>query len=204
MSLFDDYYDYDDTTGPDGGLGGSDMMDYNIGDHNAYSKAILGWINPYVVDGYDITLEIGKANATGDAIIVTNKWNDTYFDEYLLIEYYTPDGLNALEAGYSGQFTIPGIKIYHVSAALNDPTEVYDQWTVTKDNNSDTKYKLIGYIEADGNNDISSYNDYSDNADLFTAGTSYTLTSWYYGGSTNIKISIISLGETAKISIEFK
>jgi M6 family metalloprotease-like protein len=44
-----DYYDYDDTTGPKGGVGGWDMMDYNGGDHNAFSKYLLGWIDPLVI-----------------------------------------------------------------------------------------------------------------------------------------------------------
>ena len=44
-----DYYDYDDTVGPRGGVGGLDMMDYNWGDHNCFSKWILDWIQPTVV-----------------------------------------------------------------------------------------------------------------------------------------------------------
>ena len=203
MLGLDDYYDYDDSKGPKGGLGGADMMDYNIGDHNTYSKAILGWVNPYVVNGYDITIEIGKAVETGESIIVLNEWHDTYFDEYLLIEYYTPTGLNALEAGFSGQFSVSGIKIFHIAAGLNDPKNVEDQWSVTKNNNTDTKNKMIAYIEADNNNSIESTLE-AHNGDLFGAGSDLTFTTWYDGSEANIYIEILEIGETAKIRITFE
>ena len=41
-----DYYDYDDTVGPRGGVGGLDMMDANRGDHNCFSKFLLDWMTP--------------------------------------------------------------------------------------------------------------------------------------------------------------
>jgi M6 family metalloprotease-like protein len=44
-----DYYDYDDTVGPNGGVGGLDMMDGNWGDHNCFSKFLLDWITPKVI-----------------------------------------------------------------------------------------------------------------------------------------------------------
>ena len=48
-----DYYDYKskasgDLIGPDGGVGGLDMMDANWGDHNAFSKLIQDWLTPQV------------------------------------------------------------------------------------------------------------------------------------------------------------
>jgi M6 family metalloprotease-like protein len=39
-----DYYDYDYSIGPKGGLGGFDMMDGNAVDHNCFSKYLLDWI----------------------------------------------------------------------------------------------------------------------------------------------------------------
>lgn len=44
-----DYYDYDNSIGPRGGVGGLDMMDGNKGDHNCFSKFMLDWIEPTVV-----------------------------------------------------------------------------------------------------------------------------------------------------------
>lgn len=43
-----DYYDYANYYSP---LGGFDMMDLNIGDHNSYSKMLLEWTTPYIVYG---------------------------------------------------------------------------------------------------------------------------------------------------------
>ena len=49
MIGLDDYYSYDRGKGDYGGLGGLDMMDFNIGDHNGYSKWMLGWLHPQMV-----------------------------------------------------------------------------------------------------------------------------------------------------------
>jgi len=48
MLGLEDYYSYSGLENPCGGV---DMMDLNVGDHDAYSKMVLGWVNPYVVDG---------------------------------------------------------------------------------------------------------------------------------------------------------
>ena len=37
----DDYYDYNDDIGPRGGIGKTDMMENNIGDHSSLSKILL-------------------------------------------------------------------------------------------------------------------------------------------------------------------
>lgn len=116
-----DYYTYDD--GKWGPAGGCDMMDNNVGDHNAFSKILYGWTSPYVVEG-DAEITIRPFESSGDCIIVKNGWNGHGFDEYLIMEYYTPTGLNELDSKeqYMGQYpklpTASGIKIYHVDARL--------------------------------------------------------------------------------------
>lgn len=118
----DDYYDYDSKTSP---MGKIDMMDYNIIDHNGYSKFALGWTNPYVVTG-DADITLLPASSSGQSILLSAAWNGSPFDEYLLIELYTPDGLNKKDsqAAYPGNgrrgFTIPGIRMYHVDSRLFD------------------------------------------------------------------------------------
>lgn len=116
----DDYYDYDKEHSYAGAL---DMMDNNIGDHTALSKYLLNWTNPYVVtDECEIT--INSFTETGDFILVKDDWNHSSTDEYLLIEFYTPTGLNAKDASgkYAGKYPQmyqkPGIKVYHVDARL--------------------------------------------------------------------------------------
>ena len=45
--------DYYDTSGSFSPLGGYDMQDSSVGDWNVYSKALMGWITPEIVDETD-------------------------------------------------------------------------------------------------------------------------------------------------------
>ena len=121
-----DYYSYDTDGKAWGPAGSLDMMDNNILDHNAYSKFLLEWIEPYVIDNTKqvTTLTIEPFESSGDAIIVKNGFNDSPYDNYLMIEYYTPTGLNQKHsaAPYAGNnlqgFTEAGVKIYHVDSRV--------------------------------------------------------------------------------------
>lgn len=70
-----------------------DMMDMNIGDHNAFSKMLLDWTTPYVIQK-PTTFKLHSFIKTGECIILTSSWNQTPMDEYLLLEFYTPTGIN--------------------------------------------------------------------------------------------------------------
>lgn len=126
-----DYYTYGPQNGiPDyGALGGIDMMDNNVGDHNAYSKMIYGWTEPYVVSnetvkGDSTTLTIKPFYSSGDFILVNANWDGSMFSEYLLLEYYQPEGVNKYDAehqfagSYPQVFQKPGVKVYHVDSRL--------------------------------------------------------------------------------------
>ena len=198
----DDYYDYDDSTGPAGGIGGGDMMDYNVGDHNAYSKIMLGWIDPILVTG-DSKITLGSFSSTGNAIVIFKNYNGTFFDEFLVIDFYTPDGLNDFTKGEYGLFSTSGIRIYHVNAKLNDPENCYSIFELTLYNNSYTDKRLISLIEADGKNDIDD-NGYSENSDLFKAGSTITSLKWDDGTIINFKIIINSINsKEANITIDY-
>lgn len=124
MLGLDDYYSYSDDhlSAP---MGCIDMMDYNIIDHNAYSKFALGWVEPYLID-HAGTLTLRPSEETGDCAIIPTAggWNGHAFDEYIMIEYYTPTGLNEKDASenYAGKypkgFSRNGIRIYHVDSRL--------------------------------------------------------------------------------------
>ena len=117
----DDYYDYSTTYKPAGRFS---MQDENIGGHDPYSVMALGWANPYIpTDSTSIT--IGAFQSTHDLILLTPEWNDidSPFDEYLLLELYTPTGLNEFDCKYSydGRGKGPssvGIRLWHVDARL--------------------------------------------------------------------------------------
>ena len=116
----EDYYDYSKKTSPAGGFS---MQDLNIGAHDPYSRIALGWVKPYVPSQSGI-INIKPIEKSGDVILLKNGWDGSPFDEYILIEYYTKDGLNKLDSSYSYQGGHPqgsssnGIRIWHVDARL--------------------------------------------------------------------------------------
>lgn len=127
----EDYYNTS-TNGVYQPTGFMDMMDCNLGDHTAFSKMLLNWVTPYVLKGEgEVTLR--PFAETGDFLLVPSSkgWNSTPYDEYLLLEFFTPTGLNKYDAGKTyryinsqgkeGSFTYfseYGLKVYHVDARL--------------------------------------------------------------------------------------
>ena len=120
-----DYYITDYNTADYDGLGYLDMMDYNIGDHNAASKSWYGWINPYYVKG-STKATIRSTTTTGDAIIVPigAQYKNTLMDQYLMIEFLTPEGVAEYDGKQPFGGTYPlyynqaGIRVIHVDARL--------------------------------------------------------------------------------------
>lgn len=110
-----DYYDTGNSNVSPMGL--VDMMDYDIGDHSMYSKFALGWTSPYVIDKAG-TITLNSSTLTGDCLIFkTNNMNNTPFDEYLMLEFITPDGLNTQDylSGYQKYFDETPIKGFEAS-----------------------------------------------------------------------------------------
>ncbi len=199
----DDYYDYEENNGPNGGIGGGDMMDYNVGDHNAYSKALLGWINPYVLTGKTITIDLNSFALSGDAIMICKNWNGTFYDEYFIIDFYTPTGVNEMVKGSSGLFSISGIRIYHINATLNTYENATSVWEMTKYNNSNSLRRLITLIEADGRNDIDDLG-YSENSDLFGVNDIYDNAKWFNNTNAGFTLKVNTIDESkANITITF-
>ena len=117
----DDYYSYDtvDTWDPAGKL---EMQSYNVGDHNIFSKLAMGWVKPYVPTGSTV-INLKTSAKYPEAILLNTNWNGSAFDEYILIEYYTPTGLNEVDAkhNFSGNgkmYDYSGLRIYHVDARI--------------------------------------------------------------------------------------
>jgi M6 family metalloprotease-like protein len=126
----DDYYDYTNTWAP---MAGVDYMDHNLGDHNSYSKFSLGWVNPWVVTedelsgGKSAVVTLRQASLSGDSLVLASPgYNNTAFDEYLMVELVGPYGLCKTDYtnGYDGTtgFTEPGIRILHIDARAYDGT----------------------------------------------------------------------------------
>lgn len=171
----EDYYDY----GSEGWkpAGGFSMQDYNVGGHDSYSVMAYGWADPYIPTG-SMTITIEPFQTSHDLILLANHSVNSPFDEYMLLELWTPTGLNKFDcdyeyaSGYDKGPNVPGIRLWHVDGRLvksngyswgttfytNPKTgNVYHAFN----NNSDTDpYSGRGcaYIEATGDTNYVYYN----------------------------------------------
>lgn len=104
------------------------MMEGLVGDHSAFSKYQLGWIEPKLISANSLPqegleVEINDLTTSGDALLLyTGKHN--MFGEYLLIDmYYHKSALNdvnVIETGLYGTntFTNRGVRVTKVDARL--------------------------------------------------------------------------------------
>lgn len=172
----DDYYDYDESVGADGGLYGADMMDWNIGDHGVLSKLLLGWISPTIVTGTGIgEIDLTPFVTSGDCLLIADHEITSIYDEYFLVEYYRNDGLNyndypILDGDYE---EADGVRITHVDAHKYYNANGEEDWnddnvypTGFKYDNSGTKYNMVEQLRADYN---TMGDDYLDYKSLFTS-----------------------------------
>lgn len=195
MMGLDDYYDYDTSDDYNsGGLGSADMMDGAVGDHGPFSKLMLGWITPIVVESSS-SVDLLPYIENGDVVLIIDEWNNTIFDEYLLVSFYTPDGLYAADS--ETYFCNPGLTIYHVNAELDPNASAY--YTPFKYNNTDSTYKVVEFVEANTLFLVSDVG-YVDNNDIFEMGdtlgdnvqSDYT---WNNGDPLGFDIEILSLSD---------
>ena len=123
----DDYYNTDSSYSmslPEP-TGAKMMMAHNVLDHDPFNKLQYSWVEPTYVYG-DATITISSFEKTGDVLLLTddNGWNETAFDEYVLVELFTPTGLNELDSKtpYSSMassgYNNPGVRIWHVDNRL--------------------------------------------------------------------------------------
>ncbi len=180
-----DYYDYDDTVGPDGGVGSLDIMD-GTGDHNCFSKFMLDWISPTVVAGGSRTISLRASGLYPDAALFMPGASGGIFEEYFMVQ-------NRNRAGNdTGLFTgSDGLVVWHVDARLNSwQTDfLYD--------NSYTDHKLLRLMEADGLEEIETWSVNADAGDYYKAGASFgpltfPNTSRYGGGATAMLLTSIT------------
>jgi M6 family metalloprotease-like protein len=180
-----DYYDYDDTAGPKGGVGGLDIMDGNRGDHNCFSKWLLDWLNPAIVglgDGvHRYTLH--NSAAYGECVAIMPAMTASPFREFFMVQ-------NRSRLGNDSNIYTDGLLIWHVDGITSGGNFDF--------NNSSTSHKILRLMEADGLEEIET--GFSANAgDFYVPGKTFTdLTmpsSRNYGGSaTNVNVQNITSG----------
>jgi len=182
-----DYYDQDDRFGPSGGVGGLDQMDTD-GDHGAFSKFMLGWIEPKVIGSGSHQVSLKPSSSTEDALIIMPELTlDKKFSEYYVIQNRDTRFNDKENVG-------AGLLIWHVDAKTNQDGFVFD--------NSYTEHKLIKLIQADGLDELEQGLDVADEGDFYSAGQalntmSYPRTTSYKNGDTGIAISNINLAQEA-------
>jgi M6 family metalloprotease-like protein len=137
-----DYYDYDDSVGPRGGVGRLDMMDGNLGDHNCFSKWMLEWITPTVVASGRQAVSLRPSATTGDAVLVMPGISlANTSTEFFMVQ-------NRIRTGNDVRIPGDGLLVWHVDATLD--AYGYDFLY----NNSSTSHKLLRLMEADGFEEI--------------------------------------------------
>lgn len=204
----DDYYNYDENSkfDPSGAL---EMQSFNIGDQNIYSKFALGWVNPYYVKTESsVSLKLRSSALYGDAIIINDEWNKNSMDEYLILEYYTPEGMNWKDSVYTYKpngskankmYTDYGFRIYHVDSRIAE-VEIRGQFKQYVDtlgrgtyvvgaSNSKSRsylpkefadeYKYLHLLEASGKNSFKTGN-IASNATLFKKGVSFVASTEFF------------------------
>lgn len=125
-------------------MGGVDMMDDDLGDHSPYSKFALGWCEPYIIDE-EGTITLNSFTETGDCLLFkTGNYNGTPFDEYIMIDFVTPTGLNKQDYvdGYRNKYGYKeaGVRFTYINSVAIDEnfefTDDLERMTGVKYNNS--------------------------------------------------------------------
>jgi M6 family metalloprotease-like protein len=200
-----DYYSYNYKSNKSP-IGGIDIMDSTIGDHNMWTKMSYGWVNPIVVKG-DARITIKSTEAQGDVILLApDGWNGTSFDEMITLELSTPTGLNELDyknrlANHKNTYAKPGVKALHVDSRIMDEatmnyadistyssstkdwqigaanTDDYDGTSSARNLTSKNFYQ-IGLIQEGGKATCLNYAKGASDDDLFHAGDSFKMSDY--------------------------
>lgn len=152
----DDYYDTSYSETEHSPLGGCDVMDSLLGDHNPYTKFNYGWLTSsrLVVAEDKVTLTLEDFSKNGDTIIIANNWDEKLgaYQEYYVVMYYRCVGLNDSDADM-GYFGRDGIVVYHVNASLYKETYDGEVYYDVYNNNTDpsdeygTQDDLIEFVK---------------------------------------------------------
>lgn len=198
----EDYYDYSENEFTP--AGGFSMQDMNVGSHDPFSTLLCGWSKPYVPMS-STTIKLKPFQESNDVILLTNNSNfiNSPFDEYLLLEYYTPTELNELDSTYVYRNKYPngskksGIRLWHVDGRLtqysytgypstnliSDPTKGNVSFAMSNSNNSDygsplgEKYFKYNQLQLIHNDESVFYENqvYFTDSSLFYKNDSFTL-----------------------------
>lgn len=180
-----DYYDYDDSVGPRGGVGGLDMMDSGKHDHNCFSKFMLDWIVPTVITNSVEDFPLRASADYPEAVALTKGYTGTScFAEFYMVQ-------NRQQVNNDLDLPGTGLLVWHIDSRLTGGGAdfLFD--------NSYAEHKLLRLMEADGLEEIENASN-ADAGDFYAAGKVFTPestpNSQSYGGSnTEVRVTDISV-----------
>ncbi|MDD4004153.1 MAG: FlgD immunoglobulin-like domain containing protein [Elusimicrobiaceae bacterium] len=196
-----DYYDYAPGIGPDGGLGGMDIMDSLLPDtprvdHNALSKLLLGWISPAGYNAGVSAVSMEPAETSSSAVQLMKAGGaQSVFGEYFLVENRRNGLGNDLDLPGSG------LAVWHVNSALDTAGSGFVS------DNTGTENKLLKLVQADGLGSIEAGLP-ADSGDFYGTGSHFgpgtTPGSDLYSGlPSSIDIDSVTAAETAVFTLSY-
>jgi M6 family metalloprotease-like protein len=174
-----DLYDYDGGVGPDGGVGGMDMMDANRLDHNCFSKWMLDWLEPTIIPPGSHRVVLSPSATSKDCVAI---WPDLDRGD-LFSELFMAQNRQAVANDTDlTNLGAQGLVIWHIDARLDLAGIDFLQ------DNSYTDHKLVRLMEADGLEEVEAGRSY-DSGDFYAPGLAFgpstTPSSGRYDGSSS-------------------
>lgn len=147
---------------PMNGIAAMDPMKGNMGDHNPFSKMLLGWIEPEnvtVITGGMGNYALSESSVKGECVIIVPEYDEEkgLYTEFFLITYREFTGNNRIVEN------VPegGLCVYHVNATLDESGTQFLYDTYTAD--AEGKIPLIRQLHQDGaESHVSAGTDYLD------------------------------------------
>ena len=187
------------------GIGATDMMKDNRGDHNGFSKWLLGWIEEKNIlkitkaDG-DTKVELSPlaSEVIGDQplIAVIAPEDTSIYSEYFVVQY---DEYMGNQSFY--ELEDPGYRVFHVDAQLNDDGTNFEHDNIYEYNNH---YLIRAVPIIEDENGTLRY--YYINGDQLTPDTNES--SAFYGGNilgfTGIAMTDFVTGDSPSFNVSFR
>ncbi|MCK5004094.1 MAG: M6 family metalloprotease domain-containing protein [Candidatus Aminicenantes bacterium] len=188
-----DLYDYQEGIGPEGGVGGMDIMDAIWGDHNCFHKFMLDWTIPVIQSSGSAEYSFSPAVKDGESLLIMPAISEgSLFSEFFMIE-------NRTRIGNDVDIPSDGLIIWHIDSTLDRTGRRFEY------DNSSSLHKYVRLMEADGLEEIEQNLD-ANAGDFFTFNDNFGLATLpdsisYSGDNTGICIKeIFTSGE----NISFK
>ena len=121
------------------------MQDNDSGSHDPYHMNLFGWSKPDIYASKDyqvgeqITIAVDDFQSSGNNIILSRDWNtyNSLFDEYMILELFTPTGLNEFDASRL-RISDVGFRVWHVNSILDN-----DSQNINASGSNQLKYSTI-------------------------------------------------------------